>query len=499
MPPPFSFDQQVSSATAKEDHIIVHFGEWRITGTIDEIDQFRERMGAPPEAVDTDTNDDEEETLNRRGERTTNDPFQDWGLLFCRPESWENNRTSMKLRKGKTKCEGIGHYPPLFSGIWHFPQYARNPTNNVRRVRTTLKLHINPTKYVRYQWRVPMPRADCPRWPDPIMFKGATTTDDFGEFSLDGKDNWLPTSVAWDAFANPVRWQRHLEAYLRGIPAIFQRELDWAHFNLFAEELPPERQQLNLNSVETYWEFSSDNPLAVVASLQPLMLSMSRRIRETRIYPHDLRELWDRNSLSLQIEIAAGVQLRIYAKTNRRIRFEVIHKLGQDHYRLEGGRTRNNWNALNDMIFSLRENAADIVNAALCHFRSERQIPASPISAFELLLEIVTYVKHAPTARLIATLLYLENSISASKVSKNVRDALGVLTSARILVSDRSKGVYRINPSRRQALAMLRLQAPIGALEARDRSRRRTEARDRFRRPEPRTGEARDRSRTGGA
>lgn len=79
-----------------------------------------------------------------------------------------------------------------------------------------------------------------------------------------------------------------------------------------------------LRGLEVYWEFTHDNPIALVDILIPCLRTLTERNRTTRrlIY-REVIELTEQ-SQCITIYLRADTRLRVYPKTGRRVRFEVI-------------------------------------------------------------------------------------------------------------------------------------------------------------------------------
>lgn len=230
---------------------------------------------------------------------------------------------------------------------------------------------------------------------------------------------------------------------------------------------------LNLHSAEHYWEFSSANPTALVASLKPLLDSFTARGREATAYRQDCDSSIDHNALSLHAEINPGRAIRIYAKTNRRIRIEVIHKLsGEQAFRLEdGGHTSTNWERLPEMLEDLAEDAAELVNRMLEHFRAQSRVTPSHITAYQLLLEIAKHARSLSIAETIVQILVETNAIAAKGNGERMQRALQRLSAAGVLEYKKRAENYVVTAPRLYALQMLQQQTNFSLLTVRERRR----------------------------
>ncbi|MEQ8393955.1 hypothetical protein [Thalassobaculum sp.] len=101
------------------------------------------------------------------------------------------------------------------------------------------------------------------------------------------------------------------------------------------------RPELNLETVETYWEFSVDDPLSFVRRIQPCIAAQGfdPQARSFGFPRGFVVEGGAGNTLSLKVRVRPGVYLVVYAKTTRRVRFEIRHKLKEDAQALGGSHT----------------------------------------------------------------------------------------------------------------------------------------------------------------
>ncbi len=458
--PPFSLLTKVTAETAKQDHIHVTLGEWIINGSTEDKDALRNRMGAP--LVDV-RNGDAESVMAA------------WGRIFKRPQRPPGaSRPPVGIRRRALQFgSGEPIPPPLFSGNWTFNSYYRADEEE-RPTHTRLKLHLNPTRYARYQPFQPIPRSEPGSlWPEPRLFAFHGAAEVNGEIVLNNNDNWIPDTKRMALFTNPARWGRHLRTYLNAVPALFEAELN--RLNAITPLITWEcAESLNLHSAETYWEFASENPTALVASLRKLLNSFTKRRREANLFRQDCDSKIDHNSLSLRAEINPGRDIQIYAKTNRRVRIEVVHTFTggeSEGHRLEGGHTANSWDRLPMMIESLAKDAAELVNRLFEHFRNQSGIIPAHIPAYQLLYEIGQYSCDLGVGRLIASLLVHNQCHAAGGGGKKMQGALQRLSGAGVLEHDAKTGNYTVSAPYRHALRRLQENGNFSLLTFRERRR----------------------------
>ena len=415
---PFSFDTEISAATAKQDRIHVRLGSWKLKGTTAEIDYLREVMASP--------------RVSHRDIKGLADS-ETYGRFFNRPQKHGSSRPPVSVRDRPLNIGQAVIPPPLFSGRWVFSKYACDNDSKVT-TKTNLDLWLNLNVFVRYQSTSPWPDPSKPEsWPTPRLFGHELPKAVAGAAAFDGKDNWVPHLQRLFAFTNSARSRLHLRRYFSAIRAEFEAELNRLN-NLTGLPLIEIERSENavLLLVETYWEFASDDPIKDVLNLHKPFLSITAGLRTIRFHPNvDLTV--ERNCVTLTADVAPGIQLRIYAKTNARVRVEVVHTLGRNKHQLAGGHTTESWDQLPQMIETLAERAALTVNWAFEHFRNQTFVVPSTITADDLLLQIGVHSRDGSTAKMIKDALVHFDGIAAAGNSDAVARALQRLSKTALL------------------------------------------------------------------
>ncbi|MFT6535230.1 MAG: hypothetical protein ACJAQU_000118 [Loktanella salsilacus] len=177
------------------------------------------------------------------------------------------------------------------------------------------------------------------------------------------------------AFALKKSQSAHLSRYLNLVKGMLNRVVSQS---LVGEDATYERfAAYSLKEIEFYWEFDSTNPIDYVESIRPNIIATNENVGES-LYEiqqtqYDLRG----QSPCLTVRLTRDIKLKIYAKTNRRVRFEVTLK--QDAInRAAGRRTTTSSKALIDMVPQLAEEAASRVNTLLQSIAA----PPAPPSTF---------------------------------------------------------------------------------------------------------------------
>ncbi|WP_420325232.1 hypothetical protein [Mameliella sp.] len=180
----------------------------------------------------------------------------------------------------------------------------------------------------------------------------AIQTDDETMFGGDGNVLMGDERVyAYASFGGPITHLNRLMNEIVGLVLTFLS--DSPHIENDRIEFVP---RFALNKAEWYVEFLTLDPRRQVKHLMP---SLSRQGRSGNIYKRKLTgqvRTFGPHSLAMQIDLAEGIKQTTYAKTNRRIRFEVKYSrkcLG----RLVGRRTQLSSSQFSDALDRLREYA----------------------------------------------------------------------------------------------------------------------------------------------
>jgi len=215
--------------------------------------------------------------------------------------------------------------------------------------------YLNPSRYVAHQWPNPIAGSQS-RFSNEAeqresLFRRLENADGTGrnEFSLDGSDNWIPTGARMESFSGA--WGTRLQEYIGAIRSALTAEIERVctcinHSGNPVSWHPSSNSEwhvsdTSLQQIETYWEFQHDDPLQLVNSLEAELRAYCSSEVVVRNYPGRLRQSSDaalvseqeRNCRVLDAEVAPGIRLVIYAKTNQRVRFEIRHTLREQSHR----------------------------------------------------------------------------------------------------------------------------------------------------------------------
>ncbi|TSA41071.1 MAG: hypothetical protein D4R57_01065 [Verrucomicrobiales bacterium] len=443
--PALSFDHVVSARTARQDkmEIMVHAGT--ISDDSGDVQNFLHYLGAPPSDLEFES--------------------AAFGRIFTRQRNGRPPFREQPIRKRVTRNQPLP--VPLFSGMLKI----RNPFPPDSTWTLDAQLSLNPTRFIRHQ-QFPRPISrllqERPRFAH--VFYDAQSlhnVDEEFEFALIDADNWLPDNRLWSLFASPRFWQRHLHSYLTGTVAEVRDDLhraaEHAHVRIERSAEAP----FSLLYVENYWEFYSDDPIGTVLALHPLLTSYAAApvngwdlpIKKVESDGHE-------NSRRLLLQTQVGETLKIYAKTNRRVRFEVKHTLnGIRPFRIPtGGHTFATIEGLLLFVGSLASISAERVNAVLRHFRLQSSAPDGQHTVLKLIGEVQSAVQDPEKAFALLQILTSNGSLvvgPGNQLGGIFRAELARLVRQGVLRSSNRR--YSVTPSYRQALKNMQ-ESGIGFL-----------------------------------
>jgi hypothetical protein len=307
----------VRDAEAKQDRIQVKLKRWTFQGTLPEFVDFSARLSRP---FDVDG-------VQRR---------------IFNVQQGEERRAIWPITGGAgTRRYLTPPRTPLFAGrlrgyrqqsaeshatkTWHLiAELSLNPT---RAILHEGALHDLSSSLVADEEKLAIPATLFARERPPLgVILPFVTGDNFAT----GSQRFM--SLFWGS-----NWRINVRRYWEGIVRLLDETLETA-----AEEaggsIYKVDQKLTLNAIETYWEFGDIDPVATVAALErPFRALGSKSSVEWYTFPDAARRALrgrsviladDDNAPVIKMQVAKGVQIKAYAKTSERVRFEVTHTQG---------------------------------------------------------------------------------------------------------------------------------------------------------------------------
>lgn len=395
---PFSIETQFLPEDAQEDKIDLEIGTWDVFDIDlheENVLAFKQFMSSPPDGSEDKA-------------WPTKDAPAIFGAFFCRPGLRDIGRKKLSIRKqalihpdNKQRQE-----PPLCGGhCLFYRNTAPLPVTGDIYHRAKLRLSLNLQRFIRHQ-----PQQDNPLKPWKYRLqKRREKRSSYGneEISLDGEDNWIPDTAEWRKFAA----REHLGNYIELVEDQFASELTRA--TKFVKVLNKSDEEdwygpgweLNpsfaLQKVETFWEFPSENPILDALEIGSKLMHFTNAGGKVTNYEvkgeveenKEISRVY--NSPCFSLPIAENVILKLYAKTNKRIRFEIVHtKLRKQQTALlsEAGILPKDgeqpWENIPALLRVLRKRAAEHMNDIMAHLRVEQAPNLVAKSVVELLSEI---------------------------------------------------------------------------------------------------------------
>ena len=422
MIPPFSFDSSIHATSGRQDRVQLTIPLGCLIGTTEQIDHVRSLL-CPTE-----------EMLAGRA-RT-------WGYVFTRPNQHNSHRFPLSVRSRSLEIDGHTVPSPLFAGELKFGGYYKQNRRLPTRAVLVLSLNCNPTRLARFK----MPQWQNESTVEPLGTLPPTSPD---EFSLDQNDNWILQGEQ-DEACPARRWMGYVRRYLSGILRLLEEEIQEASQRAPVEF---ERQQgpFTLSKVETYWEFLSETPIPLVHQLGRLLTDFSAE--ETTSH-FTLPTRWnrqqghERNAPFFTVKASAGVTLKLYAKTNQRIRFEVEHDLGRNDRMLGGTHEAQNMSGAIALLKRLQVDSAGVLARAMAHMQSRNPPALSAIDKTLLTVRVGRIVGNGRTgdadgiAALIVETLASRGGICPDRQARPLVQALRRLSAEGILVFNQATGLY---------------------------------------------------------
>jgi len=465
--PEFSFELTVSAVQGKHDKITLYVRHRIYEGSLEDIDSFRNVLAVAPAVT--------------QSMAANADLGGYYGRIFNRPSETGTFWKPLEIRSSR-RGSRVAIPLPLFAGKYKFGPRPSSPDETAQ-IETALELFLNPTRFLRNQ----NPETYIPPTENFALttatFYESPAVSEGDEFSLDGRDNWVPTSPEFGPLHHPGFLSQIIRDYLEGVMREIDRDTERAatlhEVQIGFQEITT-ADRVNLKEVETYFDFAVPDAASIerVRSFEPLLQSFSERPQTATDYSILRPHLWRENSRVLTISIRHGVKLRIYAKTNKRIRFEVVHDLRQAKFRTpatSGTTARMSHTArtlanVYPMLDRLRDDAAEIVNQVIRHMRNQASLPATAKTAVDLLFDIAKALGNVQNARTLVSILLHKGSITSQP---QFQAALQKLRRAGILRTQQQsrRREYVVTEQYQHPLQMLRQHSAYPHLTTRHRTR----------------------------
>lgn len=444
---PFTFDTTFSADDAREDKIDLELSGWAVTGLTNEEGsehEFKGFISSPPAG--------QEDWAWKSAKEAAR-----YGWMFLRPELKGKDRDKLLIRRQALihPKDKRRHEAPLCAG--HCLFFRDKKSRLVTKHQAKLRLSLNVQRFTRHQYQ-----SDDP---SKLKFRLHRRRENLSmhgdEFALDGADNWLPQGANWKA----ARKSEFLGIYVNLIARELERDLKRACE--FATGLAQignewesvgwerERECYRIQKVETLWEFPSENPIGDVLQIGAKLMHFNCEGATAREFSRV------RNSPCFVVPIGEGVELKLYAKTTKRIRFEVVHSdVGRRRNELlaeagiavqKGKEWERPFSEIPKVIKAIRARAADHLNRVMAEIRGVKTPPVKACSVVKLLTEVAAAAsassfksqKHSDIQTLLFFLCYQRGYRGQIKRGP-LHAALSILEKRGVLAFDRSRQFYKL-------------------------------------------------------
>jgi hypothetical protein len=394
--PAFSFLAKVTAQEGRQDKMELSLPFGQLVGTQGCIDAMRRDLGCPSK-------------LDRA--RLTESDLQGHGWIFNRPQQSRTARKPLSIRQGACALSGGDSLEwPLFSGEMTFSNYYKRNAGAQTASKLRMSLRLNPTRFAHYQ-RPTFRAGGASGEMNQLIFKHRSLPASFdGEYSLDERDNWVQDSELRASFFHASNWSRFVRNYIVGTLEAIRAEMcrtSCLNDVFWNEEAVG---KLSLLEVETYWEFSTPEPLKTVSDCERLLRAFSENQKTKRFFKTIAEGKVIHNSRSFSVKVRTGVELVIYAKTNRRVRMEVRHRLNKSPAVIGGSYVAAGVRQLRLWLSMIQDDAAKIVNQAFHFMRGRNTFPENSVSVGRLLFDMVRAIGTSEEAGTLLSML-LQNGL----------------------------------------------------------------------------------------
>lgn len=326
----------VNGSNAFIDRIQLDIGDWALFGSSDQIcDALSEFRNA--------------EILSCEGEIVS---------LF-KPRLVESiwNVRGLKFSTNP-KSDAFNRASALISGSVELAGWRYRPTGKREgeQARINFLTQLNLTRFVQAQKLKRRTRLDRPQLASDYVM--AISPDDAwykDEIPLRPATNIIIGPNRKYAFAlkdeRPAQTRQYLNLVLEMLENVIDRAFNGS--DAFATHLP----YFSLKAIEFYWEFDTDTPIDYILSLRHTIMQHGDDVSDD-IYEVENPSLRTVNqSPCLTVRLTKNIKIKAYAKTNRRVRFEV--SLKNDAINSHAGpRAHDSIDGIVSLIPALAEEAA---------------------------------------------------------------------------------------------------------------------------------------------
>lgn len=411
----FDVSMELQASDARQDKIALSIGVWSIDAIDVAMTAFVNTLGNPERAHPT---------------------FQHIAFQQNNPVHEITHKKSIKIISPK-QGRGFKENAPLFSG----ELVIRRKTDTMYELQ--LMANVNPTRFCAYQHLPLRTRSGTRRLsPQIVLFADQTpeTPHDDKEYTLDASTNCLLSTKAILNASNSL-YPQNLRRYFEAIVSYVQDEIDsfqhpGFHFIMRAEKY-------SVNSIETYWDIPCETPLTVLKELAPALetATNSMTIRDYPTQSPDLEPETKGLTPCYSIYFRKGEKLKIYAKTNKKIRIEVTYDFSHHKaLRKRWGNNPTNIAALLEFFTHCTnlstETANDLLRNICQHTNPESSYNYKPIN---FVLNVYRIVNNIAYAEAILIFISTTGGISATNAPPYMKPSLEKLVRKGLLYKQKGR------------------------------------------------------------
>lgn len=451
----YQITSRVTANDALHDKVEVTLGDWLVNlncpteFVAEAFDQFTNHLSMPPESV-----------------RQAAERWAEHGIVFTRPSGRVSNYRRLRFRRQEhRRGQQEASIPSLLpSGFLETKLRRANtslPSGLAGFIECKCFTKLNATAYMR-QKRARR-RANPQLAPCPDVFVQSLPSSVQGEHSLDGKANWLPRNnrgeVTWTNAQSLAAVCDFVESVQRRITHEIERTTTQTR-GLYGQGATASfRESASaVEQVETYFEFFHHSPLLLVESIQEAANGYARRV-EVAFFAVGT----EGQSRRILMELYRGVYLRIYAKTNQRIRFEIQHNLSEANRPFDAAQSFTNRSQLEAILSDLRADAAELVNLFLVSLNPRPIHEGLQRAPLSLVLEVCRAAKNYADAKTILDALSVNARFDIA-ACPSLRPVLLRLKESGVLRNRQRTTIYTITREWASALRTLAEQTRLEAI-----------------------------------
>lgn len=363
--PQFNRGIRVSAEGAKQDRIDLEIGNWYFTG--DDVELQSGILSLLQETY-----------VSHNGQH------EQLYSLFQRPQG--RSRFSQTISLAKPRATRMGS--PLIAGQLKIKRLDGDDFSPSR-YQMVFELKLNPTRALNHQPLHPDIRAgrSATSYPRVGLFRHRSFYRVGDEISLDRNDN-LILDRRLQGMSTSEHWPAYRNLYLQEVERFIDQLLVRAFHESGMTGSFHREPRFNLKAAETYWEFSTVDPVRLVYSLQPAFRSLGTQ-SQFRLYDGVVTDLTTTGHVpSLNFKVVEGVTAKVYAKTTRRVRLETLHDMTRSNRVATSHTCPDLWGIIT-LLEEIADHDAREVNVVLETLERHAVLSERQLSPYELVRHVV--------------------------------------------------------------------------------------------------------------